>query len=292
MFMFTGALSAIVTPFRDGAIDEIALRDLIEGQISAGIQGIVPCGSTGESATLSHAEHEQVIKIAIEQTRKRVPVVAGTGSNSTAEAIRLTAAAREMGADGALLISPYYNKPTQEGIYKHYKMIAQSVDLPLIIYNIPGRTGSNILPETMARLCEVRNIVGVKEASGSMDQISDIHRLCGDRLTILSGDDSMTLPMMSLGAKGVISVITNVMAREMTEMASAALAGNQVRARDLHYRMLPLMRALFIETNPIPVKHAMSLLKQCSAEVRMPLTPMSAPAADKLKAVMKEMRLL
>jgi 4-hydroxy-tetrahydrodipicolinate synthase len=290
--MFTGALSAIVTPFRDGAIDEKALRDLIEWQISEGIQGIVPCGSTGESATLSHAEHEQVIKVAIAQTRKRVPVVAGTGSNSTAEAIRLTAAAREMGADAALLISPYYNKPTQEGIYKHYKMIAQSVDLPIIIYNIPGRTGSHIAPETMARLCEVRNIVGVKEASGSMDQVSDIHRLCGDRWTILSGDDSATLPLMALGAKGVISVITNVMPREMVEMASAALNNDYARAREIHYRMLPLMRALFIETNPIPIKHAMSLLKKCSPEVRMPLTPMSSAAADKLKAVMKEMRLL
>lgn len=290
--MFTGALSAIVTPFNDGAVDEVALRDLIEWQISAGVAGIVPCGSTGESATLSHAEHEQVIKIAIEQTKKRVPVVAGTGSNSTAEAIRLTAAAREMGADAALLISPYYNKPTQEGIYKHYKMIAQSVDLPLIIYNIPGRTGSNIMPETMARLCEVRNIVGVKEASGSMDQISDIRRLCGDRLTILSGDDALTLPLIALGAKGVISVITNIMPREMGEMACAALEGNYTRAREIHYRMLTLMRALFIETNPIPIKHAMSLLKKCSPEVRMPLTPMSPPAADKLKAVMKEMLLL
>jgi 4-hydroxy-tetrahydrodipicolinate synthase len=290
--MFTGALSAIVTPFRDGAIDEKALRDLIEWQISEGIQGIVPCGSTGESATLSHAEHEQVIKLAIEQARKRVPVVAGTGSNSTAEAIRLTAAAREMGADAALLISPYYNKPTQEGIYKHYKMIAQSVDLPLIIYNIPGRTGSHIAPETMARMCEVRNIVGVKEASGSMDQVSDIHRLCGERWTILSGDDSATLPFMALGARGVISVITNVMPREMVEMASAALKNDYARAREIHYRMLPLMRALFIETNPIPIKHAMALLGKCSSEVRMPLTPMSSAAAGKLKAVMQEMRLL
>src|SRR5579885_2300894 len=290
--MLTGALSAIVTPFNDGAIDEPALRDLIEWQIGAGVQGIVPCGSTGESATLSHAEHEQVIRIAIEQTRKRVPVVAGTGSNSTAEAIRLTAAAREMGADAALLISPYYNKPTQEGIYKHYKMIAHSVDLPLIIYNIPGRTGSNIAPETMARLCEVRNIVGVKEASGSMDQVSDIRRLCGERFTILSGDDSATLPLMALGASGVISVFTNIMPREMTGMVAAALAGNYTRAREIHYRMLPLMRALFIETNPIPIKHALSLVKRCSAEVRMPLTPMSAAGADKLKTVMKEMRLL
>jgi 4-hydroxy-tetrahydrodipicolinate synthase len=290
--VFTGALSAIVTPFRDGVIDETALRGLIEWQIGAGVQGIVPCGSTGESATLSHAEHEQAIRIAIEQTRGRVPVIAGTGSNSTAEAIRLTSFAREARADAALLISPYYNKPTQEGIFKHYKMIAQSVDLPLIIYNIPGRTGSNILPETMARLCEVRNIVGVKEASGSMDQISDIRRLCGDRLTILSGDDSATLPLMALGASGVISVITNVMPREMHDMTAAALENDYARAREIHYRMLPLMRALFIETNPIPVKHAMSLLKICSAEVRMPLTPLSAPAADKLHTVMREMKLV
>jgi 4-hydroxy-tetrahydrodipicolinate synthase len=221
-----------------------------------------------------------------------VPVLAGTGSNSTAEAIRLTSFAREAGAQGALLISPYYNKPTQEGIYKHYKMIAQSVDLPLVIYNIPGRTGSNIMPETMARLCEVRNIVAVKEASGAMDQISDIHRLCGDRLTILSGDDSLTLPLMALGAKGVISVITNIMPHEMRALVAAALEGNYARARDVHYQMLPMMRALFIETNPIPIKHAMSLVRKCSAEVRLPLTPMSPPAADKLRGVMKELKLL
>src|SRR5580693_9805534 len=192
--MFNGALSAIVTPFRDGEVDERALRDHIEWQIQSGVDGIVPCGSTGESATLTHDEHDRVIKIAIEQTRRRVPVIAGAGSNSTAEAIRLTAAAREYGADGALLISPYYNKPTQEGIYKHYKMVAANVDLPLIVYNIPGRTASNILPETFARMCDIKQVVGIKEASGSMDQISDILRLCGDRLTILSGDDSTTLP--------------------------------------------------------------------------------------------------
>ena len=290
--MFKGALSAIVTPFRDGSIDDRALRDLIEWQVQSGIQGIVPCGSTGESATLSHAEHEQVIKIAIEQVKGRASVIAGTGSNSTAEAIRLTTFAREAGADGALLISPYYNKPTQEGIFKHYKMIAQSVDLPLLVYNIPGRTGSNIMPETMARLCEVKNIAGIKEASGSMDQISDIVRLCGDRLTVLSGDDSLTLPLLALGAQGVISVITNIMPREMRDLVSAALDGNFARAREIHYQLLPLMRALFIETNPIPIKHALSLAKKCSAEVRMPLTPMSPPAADKLRTVMKDLKLL
>ena len=290
--MFSGALSAIITPFRDGAIDEPALRDLIEWQIQNGVDGIVPCGSTGESATLTHAEHERVIRIAIEQARKRVPVVAGTGSNSTAEAIRLTSFAREAGADGALLISPYYNKPTQEGIVKHYKTIAQSVQLPLIVYNIPGRTGSNILPETLAKLADVPSIVGVKEASGSMEQVSDIRRLCGERLTILSGDDSLTLPLMALGGKGVIAVITNIMPRETHELAAAALAGDFARARELHYKMLPLMRVLFLETNPIPVKYAASLMGKCTAEMRMPLTTMSPGPAEKLRGVMKEMRLI
>jgi 4-hydroxy-tetrahydrodipicolinate synthase len=290
--MFSGALSAIVTPFRDGEVDERALRDLIEWQIQSGIDGLVPCGSTGESATLTHDEHDRVIKITIEQARKRVPVVAGTGSNSTVEAIRLTASAREMGADGALLISPYYNKPTQEGIFRHYKMIAAAVDLPLLVYNIPARTGSNIVPETFARLCDIRNIAGIKEAAGSMDQISDIHRLCGDRLTILSGDDALTLPAMALGAKGVIATSSNVIPREMHELAAAALAGDFARAKEIHYKFLPLMRALFLETNPIPLKHALGLMGKCSPELRMPLTPLSAPAADKLRAAMKEAKLI
>ena len=228
--MFNGALTALVTPFRDGEVDEQALRELVEFQIQGGVDGLVPCGSTGESATLTHSEHEAVIRIVIHQTRRRVPVIAGTGSNATAEAIRLTASAREAGADGALLISPYYNKPTQDGIFRHYKMIAAAVDLPLIVYNIPGRTSSNIAPETFARLSEIRNIVAIKEASGSMDQTSDIRRLCGDRLTILSGDDSLTLPMMALGAKGVIATVSNLMPRETHELAAAALAGD-TRAR-------------------------------------------------------------
>jgi 4-hydroxy-tetrahydrodipicolinate synthase len=290
--MFNGALSAIITPLRDGAVDEPALRELIEWQIENGVDGIVPCGSTGESATLSHPEHERVIKITVEQTRKRVPVVAGTGSNCTAEAIRLTSFAREVGADGALLVSPYYNKPTQDGIVRHYRAIAQSVPLPLIVYNIPGRTGSSVLPETLAQLADVPNIVAVKEASGSMDQASDIRRLCGERLSILSGDDSLTLPLIALGAKGVISVITNVMPRETHELAQAALAGDFARARELHYKMLPLMRALFLETNPIPVKYAASLMGKCTAELRMPLTTMSPGPAEKLRGVMKELRLI
>jgi 4-hydroxy-tetrahydrodipicolinate synthase len=285
--MFHGAFSALVTPFRDGAIDEKALRELVEWQIQSGIDGLVPCGSTGESATLSHAEHEQVIKVVIDQTRRRVPVVAGTGSNSTAEAIRLTTYARAAGADGALLISPYYNKPTQDGIYRHYKAIASAVDLPLIVYNIPGRTGSNIAPETFARMCDIRNVIGIKEASGSMEQCSDILKLCGERLTMLSGDDSLTLPLMAMGAKGVIAVITNIMPREMHELAAAGLEGDFARARDLHFRMLPLMRALFVETNPIPIKQACALMGRCANEVRMPLVPMTPPAAEKLRAAMK-----
>jgi 4-hydroxy-tetrahydrodipicolinate synthase len=290
--MFHGALTAIITPFRDGAVDEGALRDLIEWQIQSGIDGLVPCGSTGESATLSHAEHERVIKITVEQTRKRVPVVAGTGSNSTAEAIRLTASAREMGADGALLISPYYNKPTQDGIYKHYKMVAASVDLPIFAYNIPGRTGSNIAPETFARLAEIKNISGVKEASGSTEQTSDILRLTNGKFTVLSGDDALTVPLMAIGAKGVIATIGNAMPRETHEMAAAGLAGDFERARQLHYKMLPLMRTLFIETNPICIKQALAFMGKCCNELRMPLVPMTPSAAERLKAAMKELRLI
>ena len=290
--MFHGALTAIITPFRDGAVDEAALRELIEWQIQSGIDGLVPCGSTGESATLSHAEHERVIKITIEQTRKRVPVVAGTGSNSTAEAIRLTASAREMGADGALLISPYYNKPTQDGIYKHYKTIAASVDLPIFAYNIPGRTGSNVAPETFARLAEIKNCIGVKEASGSTEQTSDILRLTNGKFTVLSGDDALTVPLMAIGAKGVIATIGNAMPREIHELAAAGLAGDFERARQLHYKMLPLMRTLFIETNPICIKQALAFMGKCCNELRLPLVPMTPPAAEKLKAVMKELRLI
>jgi 4-hydroxy-tetrahydrodipicolinate synthase len=290
--MFNGAFSALITPFRDGAVDVAAMREIIEWQIQSGVDGLVACGSTGESATLSHAEHEQVIRLVVEQARRRLPVLAGTGSNSTAEAIRLTAFAREVRADGALMISPYYNKPTQEGIYKHYKMVAASVDLPLMVYNIPGRTASNILPETFARMCDIKQVAGIKEASGSMDQVSDILKLCGDRLTILSGDDSATLPLMAIGAKGVIATITNVMPREMHELAAAGLANDFERAREIHFKMLPLMRALFLETNPIPVKQACALMGKCSNEVRMPLTPMSPAPADRLRGVMKEMRLI
>ena len=290
--MLTGAWSAIVTPFRDGAVDERALRELIEWQIGAGVEGLIPCGSTGESATLSHGEHELVIRIAVDQPRRRVPVFAGTGSNSTAEAVNLTKFARSVGADGALLISPYYNRPTQEGIFNHYKTIAQSVDLPLIVYNIPSRTGSNVAPETLARLCQFKQVAGVKEASGSLDQASDIRRLCGERLAILSGDDSLTLPLMAVGATGVISVLTNVMPAQTRALVSAALAGDFAQARALHYRLLPLIRALFVETNPVPVKHALGLMGKCTPEVRLPLVGLAPASADKVHAAVAEAGLI
>lgn len=290
--MFKGTFSALITPFKDGVLDERALRELIEWQIQQGVDGIVPCGSTGEAATLSHAEHERVIKIAIGQARRRVQVLAGTGSNSTAEAIRLTAFAREAGADGALLISPYYNKPTQEGIFQHYKAIADAVGLPLVVYNIPGRTASNIMPETLGRLARINHVVGVKESSGSMEQASEIVRLCGDKITVLSGDDSLTVPLMALGARGVVSVITNVVPGQMCELVRHAMAGDFARARELHYRLLPLMRAMFVETNPIPVKYAASLLGKCGAEVRLPLTPLSVEGAERVRTAMNEAGLL
>ena len=290
--MFKGAVTALITPFRDGAVDVPALRELIEWQIQSGIDGLFPCGSTGESATLTHAEHDNVVKLTVEQARKRVPVLAGTGSNSTAEAIRLTAAAREMGADGAVLLSPYYNKPTQDGIFRHYKTIAASVDLPLFVYNIPGRTASNIAPETFARLSEIKNIVGVKEASGSMDQSSDILKMCGDRLAIFSGDDALTLPLIALGAKGVMSTCSNIVPTQMHDLAEAALAGDFAKAREIHFRLLPLMRALFVETNPIPIKQALAFMGKCANELRMPLLPMTAGPAERLRVAMKELRLV
>ncbi|HSU91935.1 MAG TPA: 4-hydroxy-tetrahydrodipicolinate synthase [Sporolactobacillaceae bacterium] len=290
--MFKGALTALITPFRDGSVDAPALRELIEWQIQSGIDGLVPCGSTGESATLTHAEHDAVVKLTIEQARRRVPVIAGTGSNSTAEAIRLTVAAAEMGADGALLLSPYYNKPTQDGIYRHYKTIAASVDIPILLYNIPGRTASNITPETVERLAEIKNIVGIKEATGSMDQASDILKLAGDKITILSGDDSLTVPLIALGAKGVISTCSNAVPREMHDMAEAALAGDFAKAREIHFRLLPLMRALFVETNPIPIKQALAFMGKCANELRMPLLPMTAGPAERLRVAMKELRLV
>ena len=287
--MFSGVLPAIVTPFKNGEVDEEGLRQLIEFQIEDGVNGIVPCGTTGESATLSHEEHERVVEITVDQAKGRVPVVAGTGSNNTAEAIRLTAHAKKAGANGVLMISPYYNKPTQEGIYQHYKKVAEEVDIPIIIYNIPGRTASNIEPATFARLAEFKNIVGVKEASGSMKQITEIIRLCGPEFTVLSGEDFLTYPLMAVGGKGVICVVANVVPRDMADLCNLLLAGNFHEARELYYRLLPLCHSMFIETNPAPVKAALAMMgKISSAEVRLPLVPMSNDSLAKLRKALED----
>jgi len=290
--MFEGVLTALATPFRDGAPDEPALRRMVERQIAAGIDGLVPCGSTGESATLSHDEHCRVIEVVVEAAAGRVPVVAGTGSNNTAEAIALTQHALEAGADGALLISPYYNKPTQEGIVEHYTAVARAARLPLLVYNIPGRTGSNILPATMARLADIDGIVGVKEASGDLAQISELIARCPDRFAVLSGDDVLTLPMLAIGGRGVIATTSNVAPAEMCELVRAFRAGELERARHVHYRLLPLFDALFCETNPIPLKAALQMLGLIGPEIRLPLTPLSDRHRDRLHVVLKELGLV
>ena len=290
--MFAGSLIAIVTPFQNGRIDEKALGDLIEFQIANGTDGIVPCGTTGESATLSHEEHDRVVACTIEAVKGRVPVIAGTGSNSTDEAIELTKHAKQAGADGALLITPYYNKPTQEGLYCHYKAVADAVDLPLVLYNIPGRTSVNMLPTTVARLASQGNIVGIKEGSGSLSQVSDIIQSCGERLVVLSGDDALTLPMMALGAKGVITVTANIVPSDMASMVDAWLAGKLEEARRLHYKMYPLFTALFYETNPIPVKQALAFMGKTRSDVRLPLTSMANESKEKLAVVMKDYGLI
>ncbi|MCP9472778.1 MAG: 4-hydroxy-tetrahydrodipicolinate synthase [Nitrospira sp.] len=290
--MFTGSLIAIVTPFRNGRIDERALAELIEWQIAKGTNGIVPCGTTGESATLSHEEHHRVIQLTVEVVNRRVPVIAGTGSNSTEEAVALTKHAKQAGADGALLITPYYNKPTQEGLYRHYKAVAEAVDLPLVLYNIPGRTGVNMLPSTIARLSTIDTIVGVKEGSGSVQQASDIVQMCGDRITVLAGDDSLTLPMMAVGAKGVITVTANIVPTEMAQLVKTFADGKIVEARRLHFALSPLFAALFLETNPIPVKEALGMMGKIDPELRLPLCPMGQETRDKLRHVLKDMNLI
>jgi 4-hydroxy-tetrahydrodipicolinate synthase len=290
--MFHGSLVAIVTPLKKGKVDEQALGDLIDWQIAQGTHGIVPCGTTGESATLTYEEHERVVAFTIEATRRRVPVIAGTGSNSTDEAIALTKHAKKAGADGALLITPYYNKPTQEGLYRHYKAVADAVDIPIVLYNIPGRTSVNMLPPTVARLSSIKNIVAIKEGSGSLQQVSDIIQACGERMTVLSGDDALTLPMMALGAKGVITVTANIVPRDMATMVDSFAAGKLAEARKLHYKLSPLFTALFYETNPIPVKEALGMMGKCSAELRLPLCPMAADTREKLSRALKDYGLI
>ncbi len=289
---FTGSLVAIITPFRDGRIDEHALGDLIEWQIANGTDGIVPCGTTGESATLTHEEHKRVVELTVEVVKRRVPVIAGTGSNATEEAIALTRHARSAGADAALLISPYYNKPSQEGLYRHHKAIAEAVEMPQILYNIPGRTAVNLAPATVARLAQCRNIVGIKEGAGSLQQVSEIVQACGSRFTVLSGDDALTLPMMAVGATGVITVTANVAPADMAAMVDAWAAGDMAKARVLHYRLYPLFQVLFVETNPIPVKQALALMGRATADVRLPLCPMAQENLDTLARAMKDYGLI
>ncbi|HZY65271.1 MAG: 4-hydroxy-tetrahydrodipicolinate synthase [Actinomycetota bacterium] len=272
--MFSGAFTALITPFRNGAVDVEALESMVELQIKQGIHGLVPCGTTGETPAMSEAEDRLVIETVARVADGRVPVVAGSGSNSTEMAIKYTKMAQEAGADGSLQVAPYYNKPTQEGLYRHFAAIAESTDLPILLYNIPGRTAVTIEAHTMARLAEIPNIVGVKESTLSMNMVSDIRRLCGEEFDILSGDDPMTLPLMVLGGTGTISVASNVAPGALSDMVDAALEGDWERARELHYELLPLFRALFVETNPIPVKTAASLLGFCSDEMRLPLIPM------------------
>ncbi len=285
--MFKGSIVAIVTPFKNGKFDEEAYGKLIEWHISEGTNAILPCGTTGESATLEYKEHYRVIETAVAVVNKRVPVIAGTGANSTEETIEMTKTAKKLGADGSLLVCPYYNKPTQEGVYRHYEKIAKSVDIPIVLYNVPGRTALNILPSTIARLAEIENIVALKEATGDMKQASEIIRLCGDKMTLLSGDDFTTFTLMALGGKGSISVSANVIPKRVSEMCALMNEGKVNEARDVHYSMELLNGALFYETNPIPVKTALAMTGRIEEEFRLPLCEMSEPNKEKLKNVLK-----
>ena len=285
--MFNGAFTALVTPFRNGEVDVEALEGIVEFQIAQGIHGLVPCGTTGESPTLSEEEDRLVIETVVRVTNGQVSVVAGTGSNNTASAIKYTKMAEEVGADGSLQVAPYYNKPTQEGLFRHFAAIAESTSLPLVLYNIPGRTSVTITSEIIAQLAEIPNIVGIKDSTLSMNMVSDIRRLCGEDFNILSGDDPMTLPLMALGGVGVISVASNVAPGAVSDLVNAMNSGDLARGRELHYRLLPLIRALSVETNPIPVKAAASLLGLCSDELRLPLVPMSGEKLRRLQEVME-----
>ena len=285
---FQGSFVAMVTPFRNGKVDEAKLRELVELHVANGTDGLIPCGTTGESPSLKHDEHRRVVEIVVEAARGRIRVVAGTGSNSTAEAIDLTKHAERAGAAGALVVNPYYNKPTQEGLYRHFRAVAESVAIPVLVYNIQSRTAVNVETDTMARLArDVRNIVGVKEASGSLDQMSQVIAACGPDFSVLSGDDNITLPLLAIGGSGVVSVIANIVPRETADLVHAALDGDWKRARDLHYRLFPLARAAFLETNPIPIKEAMAMAGMIEPEFRLPMCRMSDANREKLRAILK-----
>ncbi|AAC07169.1 4-hydroxy-tetrahydrodipicolinate synthase [Aquifex aeolicus] len=290
--MFQGSIVALITPFKEGEVDYEALGNLIEFHVDNGTDAILVCGTTGESPTLTFEEHEKVIEFAVKRAAGRIKVIAGTGGNATHEAVHLTAHAKEVGADGALVVVPYYNKPTQRGLYEHFKTVAQEVDIPIIIYNIPSRTCVEISVDTMFKLAsECENIVASKESTPNMDRISEIVKRLGESFSVLSGDDSLTLPMMALGAKGVISVANNVMPREVKELIRAALEGDFRRAREIHYYLHDLFKVLFIETNPIPVKTACWMLGMCEKEFRLPLTEMSPENENKLREVLKKYNL-
>jgi len=288
--MFSGSIVAVVTPFKNGQVDFEKIDELVEMHVEAGTDAIVPCGTTGESPTLSHDEHDAVIERVVKATRKRCPVIAGTGSNSTAEAVRLTRHAQQVGADASLQVCPYYNKPTQEGLYQHFKAVAEAVDIPIVLYNIPGRSGRNIDVDTMARLSEISNIVAVKEAAGSTDQVSAI--IIRTDLTVLSGDDSMTLPFMALGAKGVISVVANIVPKDVKAMVHAFLEGDAVKAQKLNARLYPLAKTMFVETNPGPVKAAMRMLGMITGEMRLPMVEPAKPSEEKIRKALKDYGLL
>jgi 4-hydroxy-tetrahydrodipicolinate synthase len=290
--MFKGSIVAIVTPFKKGKVDEKALCNLIEWHIKQGTNAIVPCGTTGESATLDYEEHIRVIEITVKTVNRKIPVIAGTGANSTDETIMITKKAEKVGADAALLVSPYYNKPTQEGLYRHYKEVAKSTGLPLVLYNVPGRTAVNMLPPTVARLAEIKNIVAIKEATGDMKQVSEVIRLCGSKISIISGDDFTTFPLLALGGKGVISVSANVAPKDVSDMYVAWEQGNIEKAKMLHYKLEPLNAAMFIETNPIPAKTALAMMGKIKEEFRLPLCEMSDANKDKLKKVLKDYGLI
>lgn len=283
---------ALITPFKDGKVDEKALRNLIDFQIENGTSVLVPCGTTGESATLSHEEHDRVIEITVEQANKKAKVLAGTGSNSTTEAIRLTQQAKAAGADGALLINPYYNKPTQEGLSQHFEAIAKAVDIPQILYNIPGRTGINMLPETVARLAKISNIVGIKEASANLVQASEIIAACPKDFALFSGEDALNWPLFAIGAKGSISVTANILPKLCAELWQANIAGNIARCQEIHYQLLDINNVLFVETNPAPIKTALALIGLCSDEIRLPLVGLRKENAEKLKQSLQKLKLL
>ncbi|WP_353685041.1 4-hydroxy-tetrahydrodipicolinate synthase [Thermodesulfovibrio sp. 3907-1M] len=280
--MFKGSMVAIVTPFKEGKVDEKALEKLIEWHIKEGTHAIVPCGTTGEASTLDYEEHYRVIEITVKVVNKRIPVIAGTGSNSTEEAIMIARKAEKLGADGSLSVTPYYNKPTQEGLYRHFKEIADKTGLPMILYNVPGRTSVNMLPQTVARLAEHPRIVGIKEATGDMKQVSELIRLCGPDFDVISGDDFTNLPLLSLGGKGFISVTANICPKDMAELFNAWERGDINLARQLHYKLEPLNKAMFIETNPIPVKTALAMMGKIKEEFRLPLCEMSEANKQKL----------